>query len=810
MRLYHLARELAVPIRTLLQEAEAGGIGVASHMSPIDGEEASILRERLGTNGDAVAIVEEVATEPAPVESEVTEPVTSELIAPEAETVEAPPEVIETTVVAQPVETPSTVETPVAPAPTLPPVTPKPVTAETTTPEIVPARPVDKPAARKTRRAKVRKEIEEALVDRSTPDAVEEKPVVPAKIPIAPPPKKKIHKKVVKIVRRRERGRSAPRGLSPEMAARRIDVTTPISLKDFSQALGIKANTLIRKLMENGVFARINAMLDEETVEYLAIDFGRDVHVRRGKDLEVDLVEAVAAEESSDEDLVTRPPIVTFLGHVDHGKTSLMDAIRETNVTAGESGGITQHIGAYRVETQEGHTVVFLDTPGHEAFTAMRARGANITDICVLVVAADDGVMPQTEEAINHAQAAGVPIIVALNKSDRPDADSMRVKQQLTNFSLIPEDWGGETIAVETSATTGQGIKELLEYITLQSELLELKANPALRARGTVIEAELTEGRGVVTTLLVQDGTLRRGDLILCGKGEGKVRAIRSDQDEILDEAGPATPVAVTGLSEVPEAGDEFFVVENASKAKALAATRQKQARVASLAERQHVSLENIFDRMKGKKVEEVRVILKADVKGSLEAIKEKLIGLGNEEVKVKLLHAAVGGINESDVILADASDAVILGFHILPEERARLLAVKSGIEIRLYHVIYELISEIREAMENRLAPDRREKVIGHAEVRALFKVSRMGTIAGCYVRDGFIRKTAKVRLARDSKVVVNDSDLASLKRFKDDAREVKEGLECGLRFEGFDDIKEGDTVECYEIEEIKRTLDSV
>jgi translation initiation factor IF-2 len=790
MRLYHLARELAVSVRTLMQEAEAGGIGVASHMSPIDDEEAGILRDRIGTNGGAVAVVEEIA--PPPPEPVVEEPVPVEPAAPE-------PEVIETTVVEEPVEAPPESEVPVAEAPPKP---PRPAVVEPEPAETIPEKTVEKKPGRKTRRAKVRKEIEEALVDRTAPDVADDLPPPP------PPARKKIHKKVVKIVRRRERGRTVARGLAPEIAARRIDVTPPISLKDFSQALGIKANTLIRKLMENGVFARINAMLDEETVEFLAMEFGRDVHIRKSKDLEEDLVEAVAAEESAEEDLVPRPPIVTFLGHVDHGKTSLMDAIRETNVTAGESGGITQHIGAYRVETEEGHTVVFLDTPGHEAFTAMRARGANVTDICVLVVAADDGVMPQTEEAINHAQAADVPILVALNKSDKPDADSMRVKQQLTNFGLIPEDWGGETIAVETSATTGQGIKDLLEYITLQAELLELKANPALRARGTVIEAELTEGRGVVTTLLVQDGTLRRGDLILCGQGEGKVRAIRSDQDEVLDEAGPATPVAVTGLSDVPEAGDEFFVVDNASKAKALASSRQKRARVASLAERQHVSLENIFDRMKGKTTEEVRVILKADVKGSLEAIKEKLLGLGNEEVRVKLLHAAVGGINESDVILADASDAVIIGFHVLPEERARTLASTKGIEIRLYHVIYELINEIREAMENRLAPDRKEKVIGHAEVRALFKVSRMGTIAGCYVRDGFIRRNAKVRLARDNKVIVNDADLASLKRFKDDAKEVKEGLECGLRIEGFDDVKEGDTVECYEIEEIKRTLD--
>jgi translation initiation factor IF-2 len=720
------------------------------------------------------------------------------VVVEEAPPVEAVIETPEEPVSVEPVEAPPEPEPVVVePEPEVPVVEEKPPEPEPAAPP-EPEKPVETPRPPK-------RKIERAPVE----PAKTEKPARPADLPAARPPKKKIQKKVVRIVRRKERGRPSRGSAVPvDTSAKRVEVTPPISVKDFSQVLGIKANHIIKKLMDNGVFARINAMLDEETIQFLALELGREVVLRREKNLERDLEEVIEADRGREEDFVPRAPIVTFLGHVDHGKTSLMDAIRSTNVTAGESGGITQHIGAYKVETDEGHNVVFLDTPGHEAFTSMRARGANITDIAVLVVAGDDGVMPQTEEAIDHAKAADVPIIVAINKMDKPDADSMRVKQQLSHHGLVPEDWGGETIIVECSAVTGQGIPDLLEYFTLQAELLELKANPAVNARGTVIEAQLTEGRGVVTTLLVEDGTLRRGDVILCGAGEGKVRAIRSDLDEILDEAGPATPVAVTGLSEVPEAGDKFYVVDDAGKAKALATTRQRRAREEALAERQHVSLENIFERMTSGQAEEVKIILKADVKGSIEAIREKLESLATDEVSVKLLRTAVGGINESDVILADASEAVILGFHVLAEERARAVAREKGVEIRLYHVIYELIGEVKDAMERRLAPETREAITGHAEVRQLFKVSRMGTIAGCYVRDGFIRRHSKVRVARNGKVILNNASLASLKRFKDDAKEVKEGLECGLRIEGFDDVKDGDIVEAYEIEEIKRTLE--
>jgi translation initiation factor IF-2 len=787
MRLYHLARELRVSIRTLLREADASDIGITSHMSSIDGEEADILRERIGTNGD---VAEDVLTTTV-VETEVATAV--EEAPPVEEAAPPAPEVVEPEEVAPapPPEPAPAPEAKTAPPPAEP------------TEELPAATPGRKP---KKGRDKVRRQIQEELADTRTPDAeAEAAPPKPAELP----PKRKIQKKVVRIVRRRERGRTARGPAVPaEVSGKRVEVTPPVSVKDFSQALGIKANMLIKKLMENGVFARINAMLDEETIQFLALEFGREVVLRREKDLERDLQEDLAADSGAEEDQVDRAPIVTFLGHVDHGKTSLMDSIRETSVAAGEAGGITQHIGAYKVETDEGGTVVFLDTPGHEAFTSMRARGANVTDMVVLVVAADDGVMPQTEEAINHARAAEVPILVALNKIDRPDADSMRVKQQLSNHGLVPEDWGGDTIMIETSAVTGQGIKELLEYLTLQAEMLELKANPALKARGTVIEAQLTEGRGVVANLLIQDGTLHRGDVIVCGRGEGKARAIRNDRDELLDEAGPSTPIAVTGLSEVPEAGDKFYVLDDASRAKALAETRQRRAREKALAERQHVTLENLFDRMKSGQTEEVRLILKADVKGSVEAIREKLESLGTEEVKVKLLHVAVGGVNESDVILADASDAIILGFQVVPEERARNLASEKGIEIRQYQVIYELIGDVREAMEKRLAPDRRESILGHAEVRALFKVSRMGTIAGCYVRDGVIRRNAHIRISRDGKVILNDASLASLKRFKDDTREVRDGLECGLRIDGFDDVKEGDVIEAYEFEEVKRTLE--
>ena len=653
MRLYQLARELAVPFRALLDEAEKHGYGVASHLSLLQDDEVDRLRRSFASNGRSAA---PEADAPVAVVAEVEE--TDDAVA---------------TAVA---ETPDSVET-------LPPMT-------TDDDSDKPARPADR-----RRGAPIKREPDES----------------PSQ------PKRRIQKKVVKIVKRKERsrGRKAAASDTSDAPPRVVEVTPPISLRDFSQLAGIKSSDIISKLMRSGVFMKINAILDAETVEFLGLEFGREIVMRKPKDLEEEVREMMAEDVADESAMVSRPPIVTFLGHVDHGKTSLMDAIRKTNVTAGESGGITQHIGAYKVRTEAGHEIVFLDTPGHEAFTAMRARGANVTDIAVLVVAADDGVMPQTAEAIAHAKAAGVPIVTAINKCDKADANPTRVKQQLATHGVQAEDWGGDAIMVECSATTGDGVDDLLEMLALQAEVLELKASPAARARGTVLEARVTEGRGVVATVLVQNGTLHRGDVMLCGRGEGKVRMIRNDLDEVIEEAGPATPVTVTGLSRTPEAGDKFFVVGDASQAKALSEARERRARDKSLAEKQRVSLDDLFDRLQQGEVETVRLIVKADVQGSVEAIRSKLESLGLTEVKVEVLHSAVGGVTESDVSLADASNAIILGFHVTVEERARALAAERGVEIRLYQVIYDLVNDVHDAMERRLAPERRESILGHA-----------------------------------------------------------------------------------------------
>ncbi len=588
----------------------------------------------------------------------------------------------------------------------------------------------------------------------------------------------------------------------------KITITPPISIKDLSQEMGIKAGDIIRKMMMDlGTMVIINELVDADAAEALCMEFGFEVEIQKAQDAE-DTLQRMIEDEGEDkpEDLTLRPPIVTLLGHVDHGKTSLLDRIRKTNVAEGESGGITQHVGAYQVSVGD-RSVTFLDTPGHAAFTAMRARGANCTDVVVLVVAADDGVMPQTEEAINHARAAGVPIVVAINKCDKPNANPMRTKQQLAALGLNPEEWGGDTVTAEVSAITGQGVDELLEVLALEAELLELKGNVKRRARGVVIEAEISTGRGVEATLLVQDGTLKPGDTVLCGQGFGRIRSIVSDQGKLLDSAGPAMPVLVSGLSAVPEAGDRFYVVDDLQAAREIAAERERHARMESLTARQHVTLENLFERIELGKVKEVRVVLKADVQGSVEVLRNSLIDLSTDEVKVNILHSAVGGISESDVLLADASDAIVIGFHVTPEDRARSLAEDKGVDIRMYNVIYMAIEDVKMAMEGMLDPEEREEVVGHAEVLRIFRVSRFGTIAGCVVRDGLINRSARLRLIRDS-VVIYDGKMHSLRHEKDDIREARAGQECGIKIEGYDDVKEGDMIETYVVRQIARTID--
>jgi translation initiation factor IF-2 len=581
---------------------------------------------------------------------------------------------------------------------------------------------------------------------------------------------------------------------------RHIVLEDSISVQDLAHQLGKKATEVIKKLMLMGMMVTINQELDVDTATLIAEEFGATVEVKASKEEEL-----FAEVEDKPEDLVVRPPIVTIMGHVDHGKTSLLDKIREANVIATEAGGITQHIGAYQVEVS-GEKITFLDTPGHEAFTAMRARGAQITDIAILVVAADDGVMPQTVEAIHHAKAAKVPIIVAINKIDKPTSNPDRVKQELTEYGLVPEEWGGDTIMVPVSALNGTGIDNLLEMILLVAEVAELKANPHRNAKGTVIEAKLDKGRGPVATLLIETGTLNIGDFLIVGVTQGRIRAMFDHKGRKLKSAGPSTPVEILGLSEVPSAGDDFIAVEDEKLAKQVAEKRQQEKHHEEITKRTKVSLDDIFAQIQQGEVKELNIILKADVQGSIEAIKQSLEKLSNEEVRVNIIHSAVGGIKETDVMLATASNAIIIGFNVRPDSNAKKVSEKENIDIRTYRVIYDAIEDVKAALSGLLAPEIKEVELGQAEIRATFKVPKVGTIAGSYVTEGKITRNAKIRVVRDG-VVIHDGELASLKRFKDDVKEVHAGYECGIGIERFNDLKEGDILEAYTFEEIKREL---
>ncbi|MHC4452021.1 MAG: translation initiation factor IF-2 [Planctomycetota bacterium] len=592
------------------------------------------------------------------------------------------------------------------------------------------------------------------------------------------------------------------------LAGRTISITVPIALKDFSQQIGVKTSQLLVHLMRQGVMANQNTSLDDETVMVLAEAFNRTIEIGAEKTVEDELSQLLETTEGTVEgNTETRPPVVAVLGHVDHGKTSLLDKIRETRVAAGEAGGITQHIGAYTVELKSGAKITFLDTPGHEAFTAMRARGAKITDIVILIVAADDGVMPQTEEALNHARAAGVPIVVAINKCDLEGANPDKARQMLSGLNLAPEEWGGETAMINVSAHTGDGIHELLERISLEAELLDLKASPDRPAEGFVVEASKQTGRGIVATLLVKDGSLNRGDMVLTGACQGRVKAMTDDLGKQVKHAPPSAAVVVTGLDVVPEAGWPFQVVRDEDLARKVADERQHRQREKELAKKAGSPMERLMDRLSDQDIEDLRVVVKADVKGSIEAIRGKLEQLSNDEVKVKILHTGVGAINESDILLAEASGAMVLGFHVVADAKARQAAERANVQIRTYQIIYELLADIRGAVEGLLPTDTKENVIGHAEVRQIF-MYRKTKIGGCMVVDGVARRDAKVRLVRDGRVILNDGKLESLRRFTDDAKEVREGFECGLKIDGYDDIKESDTVEFYELEEVRRTLD--
>ncbi|WHZ11839.1 MAG: Translation initiation factor 2 [Burkholderiaceae bacterium] len=604
--------------------------------------------------------------------------------------------------------------------------------------------------------------------------------------------------------RRGERGRDEQEHTSAPVEARMLEVHVPetITVAELAHKMAVKASEVIKQLMKLGQMVTINQPLDQDTAMIVVEEMGHKAIVAALDDPEAFTDEEVSSQDAA---AVPRAPVVTVMGHVDHGKTSLLDYIRSTKVAAGEAGGITQHIGAYQVETPRG-LITFLDTPGHEAFTAMRARGAQATDIVILVVAADDGVMPQTREAIKHAKAAGVPIVVAINKIDKPEANPDRVKQELVAEQVVPEEYGGDSPFVSVSAKTGQGVDALLEQVLLQAEVLELKAPVEAAAKGLVIEAQLDKGRGPVATVLVQSGTLRVGDVVLAGQTYGRLRAMLDEDGRTIKVAGPSVPVEIQGLTEVPQAGDEFMVLADERRAREIATFRAGRFRNTKLAKQQAAKLENMFSDMEHGEVKNLAVIIKADVQGSQEALAQSLAKLSTDEVKVQLVYAAVGGISESDVNLAIASKAVIVGFNVRADAGARKLAEGNGIDIRYYNIIYDAVDELKAAMSGMLAPEKREEVIGMAEIRTVFVASKIGTVAGCMVTSGQVTRNAHFRLLRDN-VVIYTGELDSLKRMKDDVREVKEGFECGIKLKNYNDIKEGDQLEFFEIEEIARTL---
>ncbi len=593
------------------------------------------------------------------------------------------------------------------------------------------------------------------------------------------------------------------REIAPIVIESAVMTTENIGIKDLSEKLGKPAADIVKKLFMMGIMATVNQEIDYETAFMVASEYGIELEQKLTKTFEDTLIDVTDEGDKDGEGYITRPPVVTIMGHVDHGKTSLLDAIRHANVTAGEAGGITQHIGAYQVEAN-GKKITFIDTPGHEAFTSMRARGAQSTDIAILVVAADDGVMPQTIESISHAKAAGVPMIVAINKMDKPTADPDRVKTELTQHGIVPEDWGGDTIIVPVSAYTKAGIDDLLENILLVAEVEDYKANPSLMARGIIIEARLDKGRGPVASVLVQNGTLKVGDTIVAGTVFGRVRAMMNDKGEKLTIAPPSTPVEVLGLNEVPETGDQLYATEDDRLSRQVAEERRDKIKIQQAKAKAKASLDDLFAQIQEGELKQLNLIIKADVQGSVEAVKQALEKLSNEEVKVSAIHGAVGAITSSDVALAQASNAIIIGFNVRPDATARTMAEQEKVDIRLYRIIYDAIEDVEKAMKGMLAPEYKEVILGHAEVRQTFKVPGHGTVAGSYVTDGKITRASKLRLLRDN-IVIHEGEVESLRRFKDDVKEVATGYECGIGIVGYNDIKEKDVIEAFIMEEIAR-----
>ena len=650
--------------------------------------------------------------------------------------------------------------------------------------------PKEKAKRKKTEKKKAERRVKQPPAESRKKEAAD-KPKKTVQKP-APERKKRVDKKERRALR------EARKFSERKRRENTIVLESRVTVAELAAKLNISAAELISKLISLGVMVSINQVVETDLAQMIAEDYGYEVELEVDK-FEEELIEAA---EDREEDLKERAPVVTVLGHVDHGKTSLLDAIRKANVTSQEAGGITQHIGAYEAIYQD-KKIVFLDTPGHEAFTAMRARGAQVTDIAVIVIAADDGVMPQTGEAINHVKAAEVPIIVAINKIDKADANPERVKQQLTEYGLVAEEWGGEAIMVEVSALKKTGLDTLMEMILLVAEMAELKANPDKPARGTVIEAKLEKGRGSVATVLIQEGTLRVGDSVVCGTIYGKVRAMVNDKGKRIKKAGPSTPVEIIGLTAVPESGDDLQAVKDDRMARQVAEKRAEKRREIELKKTAKVSLDDLFDQIRKGDVKDLNIIIKADVQGSVEALRESLLKLSTDEVRVQIIHEGVGAVTESDVMLASASNALIIGFNIRPEQNVRKTAELERVEIRLYRVIYEAIEDVQNALKGMLAPELREAVQGQAEVRQLFKISRLGTVAGSHVIEGKITRTANIRVIRDG-VVVHEGKIATLRRFKDDVREVLSGYDCGIMLEKFHDFKEGDIIEAYVMEEIK------
>jgi len=586
-----------------------------------------------------------------------------------------------------------------------------------------------------------------------------------------------------------------------EKEGRILQLTEFVTANDLANMMNVPVTNVISTCMSLGVMVAINQRLDAETINIVAEEYGFKTQF-----VSADVIEAIAEEEDNPEDLISRPPIVTVMGHVDHGKTSLLDNIRNTNVIAGEAGGITQHIGAYNVQLEDGRKITFLDTPGHEAFTAMRARGAQVTDVAIIIVAADDNVMPQTVEAINHASAAGVPIVFAINKIDKPGANPEKIKEKLAEMNYLVEDWGGKYQSQDISAKKGTGVHELLEKVLLEADMLDLKANPNRRAVGSIIESELDKGRGYVSTVLVKNGTLHQGDIVLAGAYYGRVKAMFNERNQRIESAGPSEPALILGLNGAPQAGDTFNVMETEQEARSIASRREQLQREQSLRTQKMLTLDDIGRRIAIGNFQQLNIIVKGDVDGSVEALSDALIRLSTEEIQVNVIHKAVGQISESDVTLAAASQAIIIGFQVRPSLGARKVAEKEGVDIRLYSIIYDAIEEVKAAMEGMLSPEIKEEITGNVEVLDVFKITKVGTVAGCMVRDGKIKRSSRIRLVRDG-IVIFTGELDSLKRFKDDVKEVTAGYECGITIRNFNDIKVGDIIESYEETEVKKTL---